>query len=361
MDRNQQINQIKEEIRTTPYHKGTEHHIGKLRARMAKLEDEILFTKTKKSGKGGGSGGFAVKKTGDASVVLVGPPSVGKSSLLNLLTKADSKVAAYDFTTLSVIPGMMEYKGAQIQILDVPGLITGAALNKGRGKEIISVVRNADIVIMMTDIFTTKKIPAIQKDLYQAGIRLNDKPADILVKKTKKGGLRVINSIDLTKLSMETVKSVISEFKIRNAEIFIKEDLNLERLIDRLIGSRVYLPYLTVINKIELNPYFYNQNLTNCLYVSVNKKLNIEQLKEAIWQKLNFIRIYLKEKEKEPDFNQPFILKKGLSLKDLLTQISLCTKNSFHKAKIYGPGAKFPGQNVSLTFTPLDETIVSFS
>lgn len=359
MDKNQQINQIEEEIRKTPYHKGTEHHIGKLRARIAKLKDEILFTRSKRSG--GSGGGFAVRKTGNATVILIGPPSVGKSSLINLLTNAVSKVAAYDFTTVSVIPGIMNYKGAKIQILDVPGLITGAALNKGRGKEIISVVRNSDLIIMMTDIFTTKKVFEIKTDLYQAGIRLEGKPADLLIKKTKKGGLRIVTNLTLTELSQETISSVASEFKIRNAEIYIKKDLTLEQLIDQLIGSRVYLPFLTVINKIELNPYFYNQNLRNCLYISVVKKLNIEQLKEAIWQKLNFIRVYLKEKNKEPDFGQPFILKQGATLKELLFKISLCTKNSFHKAKIYGSGAKFPGQNVSLAFVPLDETIVSFS
>lgn len=74
-----------------------------LKARVAKLRSELL------DGEGGGGGGagagFAVSKSGDGRVALIGFPSVGKSSLLSELTETKSEAAAYEFTTLTCIPG----------------------------------------------------------------------------------------------------------------------------------------------------------------------------------------------------------------------------------------------------------------
>src|SRR3989344_5754784 len=100
------VKELEEEISKTKYNKKTQAHIGLVKAKLAKIKEEH---QKKASSKGGGTG-FSVRRSGDATVIMVGFPSVGKSTLLNTLTNANSPVAAYAFTTLTCIPGLLEYK-----------------------------------------------------------------------------------------------------------------------------------------------------------------------------------------------------------------------------------------------------------
>src|SRR5699024_9325065 len=130
-----EIEDLRDEIAETPYNKSTEAHIGRLKSKLAEKKEKL----ENQSSAGGGQG-YSVEQTGDATVALVGMPSAGKSTLLNALTNAESEVGAYEFTTLDVNPGMLKHKGANIQLLDVPGLIEGAAGGRGGGREVLSVI-----------------------------------------------------------------------------------------------------------------------------------------------------------------------------------------------------------------------------
>src|SRR3569623_791439 len=110
----------------TQKNKKTNYKLGMLKAKLAKLKGELLQQSTGGKG-GGGVDGFDVSKSGDSRVGLIGFPSVGKSTLLNKLTNTYSEVASYEFTTLTCIPGIIEYKGSRIQLLDLPGIIEGAS------------------------------------------------------------------------------------------------------------------------------------------------------------------------------------------------------------------------------------------
>ena len=105
----EKIKEIEEEIARTQVNKATEYHLGVLKAKLAKLRRQLIAPKGS-----GGKVGFEIRKSGDATAVIIGLPSVGKSTLLNKLTRAQSQAAAYAFTTLKCIPGVMEYKGLTI-------------------------------------------------------------------------------------------------------------------------------------------------------------------------------------------------------------------------------------------------------
>jgi hypothetical protein len=351
-DFTQTIEEIKKELRETPHHKGTEHYIGRLRARLARIDDKMYEASSKG---GGGGGGYAVKKTGDASVVLVGPPSAGKSTLLNKFTNAESKVAAYAFTTTTVIPGMMLYKDAYIQIFDIPGLIEGASKGKGRGKEVLSVARNSDLLIVISDVQRVSYIEKMIEELEGAGIRINKERPNVLIDKKPTGGITIHSNLkqDLSDL---TIKEIASEMGIKNADISIKEKVTIDSLIDSFSTSRVYTPAIFVVNKIDQGTF---RNKDNYLQISAEKGTGLENLKQEIWNKLKLLRVYLVHPDEEPNFESPIIMRDGDTLSDVSQKLG--TNFSEKKlAKIWGNAAHFPGQEVPTTIKVKDEMQVRF-
>lgn len=340
----QQIDEILTEIRKTPYHKGTERHIGILKAKVAKLKAKREAAASR--GSSGKGISYAIKKQGDATVVLVGPPSAGKSTLLNKLTNARSKVAPYAFTTVSVIPGMMKYRDTDIQILDVPGLIEGAETGKGRGREVLSVVRAADLLILISDIKRPEAIARISESLESNGIRINKEPPKIFIEKTTTGGLEIKTNIK-QELSRETIKEVAREMGIKNGEITIEEKLTTGNLVDAFSGNRVYVPALNVINKSDLIKQSTKFGF-NAILISAERGIGIDKLRAQIWKKLNLVRVYLIKPDDNPNFNDPMVVKKDWTLKMVSQKIGNEFAENKTRAKIWGPGAKFPEQEVSL-------------
>lgn len=175
---NDRINDIEAEMAKTQKNKATAHHLGLLKAKLAKLKRELIDGATKKTG--AKEDGFDVAKTGDCRIGLIGFPSVGKSTLMTKLTGTFSLAADYEFTTLTCVPGVFNYKGAKFQLLDLPGIIEGAKDNKGKGKQVIGVARTCSLILIILDAtrpLIHKKI--IESEVEGFGIRLNKQPPKI--------------------------------------------------------------------------------------------------------------------------------------------------------------------------------------
>ena len=355
------IKAVEDEIQRTPYNKATQHHIGKLKAKLAKLKAEA---QKRLAARGGGGPGYAVKKSGHATVAIVGYPSVGKSTLLNQITDAESPVGTYYFTTLDVIPGVMHYKGAQIQVLDMPGLIRGASKGRGRGREVISVARNSDLILLMIDVFETN-ISVLLDELNQSGIRLNQHPPDIVVSKTSRGGVTVSSTVKLTHMTEDTIADMLREFGHLNAEIVVRENITEDQLVDVLAGNRIYIPSFIVINKVDLvtNEYLKNieERLKGWLVVPVSamKGTGLDTLKNGIYDELKFIRVFLKPQGKDADLAEPLIVRQGATVENVCETIHRDFRRKFRYANVWGDSAKFPGQTVGLNHILHDEDVLT--
>ncbi|MFC1455086.1 OBG GTPase family GTP-binding protein [Candidatus Undinarchaeota archaeon] len=348
----EKITDVEEEIKKTPYNKASQHHIGKLKAKLSRLKDEHLS-----SGKGRGAGkGYAVKKTGDATVVLVGFPSVGKSSLLNLLTNAESKVGAYEFTTLDTVPGVMKYCGATIQLLDVPGLVKGASEGKGRGKEVLAVVRAADLVLMVVDAQKIEQVELIKKEVYAGGIRLNQKPPDVKITKKSMGGV-TLSKVSKQSFDLEDVRNVFNEYGYHNVHIRMRGKLTFEELIDVAARNRIYIPGIFVINKTDLAKDA--KKAKDSILVSATEQKGIEELRKEIYKRLDFIRIYMKPQGKKADYDEPLIIKNGSRIEDVCRTLHKDFVKGFRYATLSGPSAKFDEQKVGIKHKLRDEDVLT--
>jgi hypothetical protein len=359
MDIGEKIKAIEEEIRRTPYNKATQHHIGRLKTKLARLKEDAQKRSSRAKGKG-----YSIRKAGDATVVLAGFPSVGKSTLLNKLTDAGSEVAAYDFTTLRVVPGVMNYRGARIQILDIPGLMSGASSGKGRGKEALSVVKNADLILLLLDVFNLQQYQVITRELYDAGIRLNQRPPDVRLKKKDRGGISISSTVELTKVDEIEIKGVLSEYKVHNADVVIREDLTIDRFIDALAKNRYYIPSLTILNKIDLVKEEFLEGMeeqlgVDFLPISAKEGTNLERLRQAIYDRLDFIRVYMKPQGGKADLKEPMIVVRGSTVGDVCDRIHKELRERFRYAKVWGGSVKFDGQRASLKHVLEDGDVVT--
>jgi uncharacterized protein len=358
VDYEEQIKTLEDEIRNTQYNKATQHHIGLTKAKIARIRE-----KQEARGKGKGkTDGYAVRKTGDATAVLIGFPSVGKSTLLNALTNAESKTAAYAFTTVTCIPGLLEYKQAKIQILDLPGIIKGAAKGVGRGREVFSVLRNADLIIVVVDVFEHDQLETLIKELYDADMRLNQKKPNVRIRKLDRGGIQIGKTVKLTKLEDMTIKAILNEFHTCNAQVVIRDDITAEQFIDAIENNKKYLPMVLAVNKIDLADdealkaakKFYKEGV----FISAEKKTGIEEVKEAIFQKLSLMRIYLKEVGKDADMDIPLIIKENATIADVCDKLHRDFIKRFRFAKVWGKSAKFPAQRFNSTHVLKDGDIL---
>lgn len=361
----QEIEEIEAEIAETPYNKSTEKHIGRLKAKLAELRDQL---ERQQSGDDGGPG-YHVAKTGDATVAMVGFPSVGKSTLLNALTNAESEVGAYDFTTIEVNPGMLAYRGTQIQLLDVPGLIEGAAGGRGRGREVLSMVRASDLVLIVLSPYNLDRYRKLLDELYANKIRLDESPPRVSIRPKGRGGIDVTAVRDFD-LDEDTVAEVVREQGYVNADVHIAEAVDVDRLIDGIMDNRVYLPSVVAVNKmdtiepdeledIEAELRRYDLDTDDVVYISAEHERGLETLKERIWDALDLRRVYMRKPGEDPDFDEPLVVPAGTTVEGALDRIGGDFQQRFRYARVSGPSASHEDQRIGPDHELADEDVLT--
>lgn len=126
-----------------------------------------------------------------------------------------------------------------MQLLDLPGIIEGAKDGKGRGRQVIAVARTCVLIFMVLDVLKPLEHKRIlEKELEGFGIRLNKSPPNISYKRKDKGGVNLTLAVPQSTLDLASVRSILSEYRVHNADVSLRCDATADELIDMVEGNR---------------------------------------------------------------------------------------------------------------------------
>ena len=164
-----------------------------------------------------------------ADVGLVGMPSVGKSTILSMITNANPKIASYHFTTLSPNLGVVSTKVNNFVIADLPGLIEGASEGVGLGHKFLKHIERTKIIAHVIDISATEG-----RDPYDDYLKIRDELEKFSDKLLNKKEIIIANKMDMpnAKENLELFKKKIGDKEVIEISALNKD--NLDSLINAL-------------------------------------------------------------------------------------------------------------------------------
>jgi uncharacterized protein len=225
---------------------------------------------------------IAVRREGVAQVALVCPPNVGKSSLLHALSHVQIKIGDYAFTTLRPVASLTRIGGVLVQLVEIPGLLSGAAEGRGGGRALLGVLRGADAIVYCLDV---------------------SGPYDVMQD--------VRNEVALADINLP---SMLAATKMDEAN---------ER---DLAAVQAAVPDLPVVG------------------VSIIDDESLVALKEAILKLTGLIRVYLRHNKHVDE--EPLAMEPGATILDVATKVHKELGETCRGARIWGPSARFDGQQV---------------
>ena len=165
-----------------------------------------------------------------ADVGLVGLPSVGKSTIISMVSRSKPKIAAYHFTTLHPNLGVVRASdGRSFVMADLPGLIEGASKAEGLGDKFLKHIERTKVIAHVIDMSASE-----MRDPYEDYVLINKELEAFNEKLIKKPQIIIANKMDL-----EQAKEELEKFKKKVGDVEIFEvsaatNTGLQKVIDRL-------------------------------------------------------------------------------------------------------------------------------
>jgi len=303
----EKIELLEEMMAKIPKHKGTDHLRADLRRKLSKL-------KVAGGAKKGGtrqSSAYNIGKEGAGQIVIVGAPNAGKSSLVATQTNADPEVSPAPFSTWGPTPGMMAIDNIQVQLIDTPPLNTDHI-----EPDMFNLVRKCDLVLVMVD---------LQADPVQ----------------------QLENSMEILTQQRVAPEHLAERFANDERRYFLKPCLVLANKCDDESDDEVYEIFRELLE-------------SDCptMPISVQTGRNLDKMKQAIFEKLEIMRVYSQAPGEQAKLHLPFVLPIGSTVEEFAGKVHQDFAKNLKSARVWGKSAAFEGQTVSREHVLLDGDIV---
>jgi len=293
-------------LRLIPKHKGTEKLQADLKRRLSKARGK----QGKQSGGSRKGDEHHVEKEGAGQVVLAGLPNVGKSQILDALTKASPQIADYPYSTLKPLSGMGLFENVRVQLVDIPPLLWEVT-----DSWVANILRNADAICLVVELIDD---PVGQ--------------AEILLEEMKQRKVPILRRD-------ESPGESVGGFHPKR--FFIA-------------GTKLDLPGADEGVEALKTAFDASYDVVN---IAVRDGVGTDAFLAAAFRVLDKVRVYTKTPGRKPDLESPFVFRKGTTVIEMAREIHKDFAKSFRTARIYSED-KYNGQRVGKDFVLRDGDVI---
>ncbi|MCD6592347.1 MAG: TGS domain-containing protein [Thaumarchaeota archaeon] len=344
------IKALEEALSLIPDHKGTEKLRGRIKRRIAELKREA---ERKAALKAARKDYFNIPKEGAAQIAIIGVANSGKSSLLKALTNAKPQISYYPLTTTLPTPGMMIYDNVELQLVELPAILTENLEETQFTNRSIGFAKNSDLILILLDggLDPAKQLEKILEILNESGITLKPKRCEIEIEKKDSGGIRFV-TFGRLKADTREIISLLQSVGIKNAVVKVSGDAGIEDFEDLVIREVVHKKAVIAVNKmdkigstsLDLLRKIIGSEEVPIIEISAEKGYGLEKLKQAILKSLDLIRVYTRKGGVKSD--KPIILPRNSTIRDLAEVIHREFAEKMKYARVWGRSVRIQGQRV---------------
>jgi len=346
----EKIQALEEALSYVPDHKGTEKMRAQLKTTLAKLRRQAEHKRAFKATR---HETFLIRKEGAAQVVLLGAANTGKSTLLSALTNAKPVVAAYPLTTVKPTPGMMRYEDVEIQLVELPAVLTEKLEETTFTSRSLALARNSDLITILLDASNNPagQLEAVLRLLDEVGITLRRRKADVLIEKKDSGGVRLV-VMGRFRGTLEDVKSLLENMGVKHAVVKIYGDACIEDVEEQVLRETTYKRAVIALNKFGASSMeglgkvrmLAEELSLPVVELSAETGLGMNEFRETVFKALGIIRVYT-QKDGVPS-RRPIIVPKQATVTELARIIHKEFAENLRYAKVWGNSVKIQGQQV---------------